>query len=134
MIFISILAGLLSSMNMWVVSVNHMRLHANDLYMAILMSGWMLVLESIFYGHYGNSTLIGVILVAASLLFIRKQILVDDKQFLNGMIPHHSMAILMSESIKNKTKDPRIKQLAEGIIKAQRAEISIMSEYAHSLN
>lgn len=39
MLMISIIAGLLSTMNIWAVNINHARLHLNDLYMVFLMSG-----------------------------------------------------------------------------------------------
>ncbi len=43
------------------------------------------------------------------------------------MIPHHSIAILTSENAQ--LSDPRVKDLAKGIIDAQRAEIAAMKQY-----
>ena len=40
------------------------------------------------------------------------------------MIPHHSIAILTSE--RAQIKDPRVRDLADRIIKAQREEIAEM--------
>lgn len=43
---------------------------------------------------------------------------------MNGMIPHHSIAILTSE--RADIDDVRVRELADGIIKAQRKEIKEM--------
>ena len=40
MILIMILAGALSTMNMWVVSWEHIQFSLNDVYMIALMTGW----------------------------------------------------------------------------------------------
>lgn len=132
MILISIIAGFLSSMNMWAVSINHVRLHLNDIYMVTLMTGWMILLETlIYYNHIENAgiiLLISLIVIIMTIYNIRNQNFIDDKNFLNGMIPHHSMAILMSDKIKDKTNNPKIKELANGIIEAQQREIKLMDE------
>lgn len=122
MIFISIVAGLLSSMNVWAQEYSHIRFHINDVYMATLMAGWMLILEALIM--HGTNILAGIVLVVLSIYAIRNQLYVDDKQYLKGMIPHHSMAILQSDAILKKTNDPRIKKLATDIISAQTREIS----------
>ena len=38
MIFISLIAGLLSTMNVWAAKFDHIRIHLNDIYMACLQS------------------------------------------------------------------------------------------------
>lgn len=43
---------------------------------------------------------------------------------MEGMIPHHSIAILTSE--RARIEDPRVRQLADEIIEAQRREIKEM--------
>ncbi|GGG18403.1 DUF305 domain-containing protein [Pontibacter virosus] len=55
---------------------------------------------------------------------LRKQALVDDKQFLKSMIPHHSSAILVSQEAN--IKDPEVKRLTEQIIESQEKEIAEM--------
>jgi len=42
------------------------------------------------------------------------------------MIEHHSMALLTSEEILQKTSSDRVKRLAENIISTQQAEIEYM--------
>ena len=58
----------------------------------------------------------------------RKQIAIKDKQYLEGMIEHHSMALLTSKEILKKTDDYNIAKLAKNIIEAQENEIKIMRD------
>jgi hypothetical protein len=132
MIIISILAGLLSTMNIWADKIDHIRWHLNDTYMALLMTGWMMIFSHfLLHNHMGSSNtilVISVISVVIILYFIRQQVLINDVQFLNGMIPHHSMAVLMAKKIKEKSKDPRVLQLADQIIQSQTKEITLMTD------
>lgn len=131
MLISSILAGLFSTMNIWTVSKNHIRFHLNDIYMVILMTAWMFLFMILFsWSHYENPTVYLVISIATitlTIIAIRKQFLITEKQFLRGMIPHHSMAILMSQQVLDKTNNPKIKKLAENIIKTQEEEINLMT-------
>jgi uncharacterized protein (DUF305 family) len=52
-----------------------------------------------------------------------------DADFVKSMIPHHQGAIDMAKVELEYGKDPAIKSLAEGIIKAQEAEIAMMREW-----
>jgi len=52
-----------------------------------------------------------------------------DVDFVKSMIPHHQGAIDMAKVELQYGKDPAIKSLAEGIIKAQEAEIAMMREW-----
>jgi len=127
MIAISVLAGLLSTMNIWVANVKDIRFHLNDIYMVMLMTSWMFLFGALYHGISLDKIVIGGIAVIITLWLIRKQIFINDREFLKGMIPHHSMAILMSEKIREKTSDPRIVNLANNIIKAQTEEIEYMN-------
>jgi hypothetical protein len=126
-----IVAGFLSTMNFWVASADHVRFHLNDVYMVLLMVGWMVLLHTaIHYQHMDNALqiLVGSILFNVLIYYlIRTQTFVSDSQYLKGMIPHHSMAILMSEKIRNKTNNPQIQVLANNIIDSQQKEIEIMN-------
>ena len=55
---------------------------------------------------------------------VRSQATVADESWMKAMIPHHSIAILTSE--RANIDDPRVRELADGIIKAQRREIKEM--------
>ena len=50
---------------------------------------------------------------------------------MKAMIPHHSIAILTSE--RAEIEDPRVKELSEEIIKAQRREIEEMKRLIEDL-
>jgi hypothetical protein len=58
----------------------------------------------------------------------RNQTYIDDKEYLKEMIEHHSMAILTSEEILQKTESTRVKKLAENIIDVQEKEIDYMRQ------
>jgi uncharacterized protein (DUF305 family) len=50
--------------------------------------------------------------------------MVNDVTYMEGMIPHHSIAILTSE--RARIEDQRVRELANGIIEAQEREIKEM--------
>jgi hypothetical protein len=100
-------------------------------YMAIIMGIFMVLIEVGMHDHQYNicSTNFYVGLIVALLLFIylyRKQVAIKDKQYLEGMIEHHSMALLTSKEILKKTDDYNIAKLAKNIIESQENEIKVM--------
>lgn len=71
------------------------------------------------------AVLAGAIVVGAVTLAInRDQTLIGDVEFMNSMIPHHSIAI--NNARKASIRDPRVRRLADGIIAAQVKEIAEM--------
>ncbi len=52
-----------------------------------------------------------------------------DLRFIDGMIPHHQGAVMMSKEALNKAKHPELKKLAAEIIKAQDKEIAQMGKW-----
>jgi uncharacterized protein (DUF305 family) len=52
-----------------------------------------------------------------------------DKAFIDAMIPHHQSAIEMAEVASEKSRNPRIKTLAENIVSAQQTEIEQMKAW-----
>lgn len=52
-----------------------------------------------------------------------------DKAFIEQMIPHHEMAVMMAQMLSQSTTRPEMKTLAESIIKAQTEEINAMREW-----
>lgn len=112
-------------------SIDHVFFSETRLYMALIMGGVMaIVMLSFMLKMYTNKKMnIGIyagsaLLIAVSLFLVRSQTTVDDTSWMKAMIPHHSIAILTSE--RAEIEDPRVKKLADEIIKAQRKEISEM--------
>jgi len=52
-----------------------------------------------------------------------------DVDFVRGMIAHHQGAIDMAKVVLEFGKDPAIKTLAEGIVKAQEQEVEMMQQW-----
>jgi hypothetical protein len=91
--------------------------------MAIVMLGFMWPM----YG--GQRTKVAVLLITGVLGLIllsmnRAQTLIGDKSFMKAMIPHHSIAI--NNARKASISDPRVRELADGIIESQVREIAEM--------
>jgi hypothetical protein len=130
MMIIMFISGMLSSMNIWVDKLSDMRFHLNDVYMSLLMCTWSLLLMGIYYTNI-VLVILGICLTCIIIYFIRNQIFIDDTQYLKGMIPHHSMAVLMSKKLLEKINNnfyiqSKIKNLIQNIINSQENEIMFM--------
>jgi uncharacterized protein (DUF305 family) len=66
--------------------------------------------------------------LAIFIYLYRKQVAIKDKQYLEGMIEHHYMALLTSEEILKKTDNYDIAKLAKNIIQTQTDELRTMRE------
>lgn len=116
------------------IVVNKMEYITNNIgkaYLATIMALLMLLVEVMMHDRRYNVLSINwyAILFAVLAIFIclyRKQIAVDDKQYLEGIIENHSMAIFQSEEILKKTDSYDIAKLAKNIIQRQNDEIQIM--------
>lgn len=128
MALVGILSALLSSMSVWADKLSDVRLSLNDWYMATLMTGWMFLLEG-FLMRSVKFMLIGTLVVAVSFALIRTQAFVSIKQYIQGMIPHHSMAVLMSRRLQEKYGDAVLYGLPSSIITSQEEEIKRMKNY-----
>lgn len=131
MFFIMILSGLLSTMNVWVDKYNDIRFSLNDLFMILLMTGWMFFFMGIVYREMGIF-LFGATLVIINIYCIRTQFLITESQYKLGMIPHHSMAILMSKKLLRKKNN--IHNFLQNIINTQEEEISFMKKIDNKSN
>ncbi len=49
-----------------------------------------------------------------------------DREFIEEMIPHHQMAVMMASMLRNGTQRAELKTLAENIISSQSEEITLM--------
>lgn len=126
MFFISIISGLLTTMNVWADKYDDIRFSLNDIYMTMMMSGWMILLMGVYYKEL-YPTLIGLVIVIVFFWCIRVQLLVDTKQYITGMIPHHSMAVHMSKKLLEKESSP-IQSFVKNIIITQEKEIEYMKQ------
>ena len=111
----------------------------SDLYISqTLFYGGLLMASNMMWGHeivhylsMGHFNMLvfslGIVLsIGVSILLLRQQLLVDDKQWLRRMISHHSTALTTSHKIYNKTNNPELKKLAKEIIDTQEKEIQLM--------
>lgn len=123
---ISMLSALLSGMWVWAEKVSDIRLSLNDVYMALLMTGWMFFLEGLLTGNRFNGY-VGLAVILLSVYAIRTQLFITVQQYIQGMIPHHSMAILMSNRLIDKYGDSVLAGLPGEISKTQANEIRFLT-------
>ena len=102
-------------------------------YISTIMAIFMLFLEVMMHDHQYhvlslNFYIILVVLLALFVYLYRNQVYINDKQYLEEMIEHHSMAIFTSEEILKKTNDYNVAKLAKNIIQMQKDEITEMRE------
>lgn len=116
-----------------VFAVDHIYFSQTRLFMALIMGAVMALVMLGFMRHmYANRQANGIIVLLAVLVFstslylVRSQSTVGDIAWMEAMIPHHSIAILTSE--RASLDDPRVRELADGIIKTQREEIARMKQ------
>lgn len=107
-------------------------------FMTMLMTGIMATVMLLFMrGMYQDRSKNTAIYLGSAALFlgglglVRSQATVGDAAWMKAMIPHHSIAILTSE--RAQLSDPRVRELADGIIKAQREEIAEMKALLQEL-
>jgi Ca2+/Na+ antiporter len=102
-------------------------------YMAVIMGISMVFVEVMMHDYQYSvcSSKLYIGLTAVMVLFIylyRKQVAIKDKQYLEGMIEHHSMALLTSKEILKKTDDYNIAKIAKNIIETQENEMKVMRD------
>lgn len=107
---------------------SHIRWSESRLFMTLTMGGamglvmlaWML---NMYKNPKANAAVVAVslLLLGGGIFLDRSQATVDDGDFMQGMIPHHSLAITRSE--RAGIEDVRVCELAVEISEAQRREI-----------
>lgn len=108
-------------------------------YMSVIMALLMGLLEIFMFDFHMRSLSLTYYLILFFVLTIfiylyRNQVYIDDKNYLEEMIEHHSMAILTSNEILQKTDTDRVKKLAENIITTQEKEIEYIKELIKYIN
>lgn len=118
-------------MYMMVDKFSNVYSNINQLYMAGIMTLPMILIELFFMrSMYPNKKLNNLIILSSILLFImfiffeRRQVGINDKEFLKSMIPHHAAALLMCR--ESHLRDPEIIQLCKNITESQQSEIVFM--------
>jgi FlaA1/EpsC-like NDP-sugar epimerase len=121
-----------------VYQAEHIFFSETRAYMAIFMGAVMaIIMLSFMQGMYHNKTYnlmiyaASVVIATLSLWLVRSQATVDQISWMKAMIPHHSIAILTSE--RASIQDPRVRELADGIIQTQKEEIIRMKQLINEL-
>jgi hypothetical protein len=113
--------------------LSHITNNVGKIYLSVIMGLFMVLLERMMHDHQYHvlSLNLYAFIIAGLGLFVylyRKQIAINDKQYLEGMIEHHSMGILTSEEILKKTDNYGVAKLAKNIIQTQTDEIREMTQ------
>lgn len=112
--------------------INHVYFSLTRFYMTCLgIAAMAVIMLSLMLKMYKDKKknlaiyLGSLVLFIGSLVLVRTQKpIIGDVLWMKAMIPHHSIAILTSE--RADIQDPKVKKLADDIIKAQRKEIEEM--------
>jgi hypothetical protein len=111
--------------------LEHVFFSETRVYMALMMGAAMAAIMLAFMQHMLDNRRANVgILIGSALVFVlaiwlvRSQTTVGQVSYMRAMIPHHSIAILTSE--RAEITDPRVRELADEIIRTQREEIAEM--------
>ena len=130
-IIMVIVGVLFNPMNVLAYRFNDLYLSLTLFYGGLLMASNMIWSHEIVHyfsmGHFNSKIfVIGIILSIICVLLLRKQFLVNDKEWLKRMISHHSTALTTSNKINKNTQNEKIRKLSNDIIKVQEEEITLM--------
>lgn len=119
-------------------AIDHALFSETRTYMALVMGAAMAVImlafmPAMYPNRRANAGIVdgSAALFVVALWLVRSQATVDDMAWMKAMIPHHSIAILTSE--RAQLTDPRVRTLADGIIRTQRQEIGEMKALIEDL-
>ena len=134
--FMFIISFIFQYFVMSLISTNsyiNIRNSVGKMYLSIIMAIFMVIFE-VFMHDMSYHTIHShyyVILASLFVIFIvlyRRQIGINDKQYLNEMIEHHSMAILTSKQTLKKSSNYQVRKIANQIEQTQYVEIKQMNE------
>ncbi|OXS77800.1 DUF305 domain-containing protein [Domibacillus enclensis] len=121
-----------------VFQLDHIFFSETRVYMALMMGSVMAIVMLVFMWNMYDKRRLNTLILAGSaavlvlsIWLMRSQSTVEDVSWMKAMIPHHSIAILTSE--RANISDPRVKELANSIIEAQRREIDEMKKLIEEL-
>ena len=117
---------------------NNITFSVGKFYISVIMAVLMGLLEVLMFDVHMRTIsfpyyLAFILILIIFIYLYRNQLYIEDKDYLSEMIEHHSMALLTSEEILEKTHSERIKKLAENIIITQEKEIEYMKQMILSL-
>lgn len=117
---------------------DHVYFSETRAYMALYMGAMMAIIMLAFMSNMYKKTKVNLMIYGLSILLfavgvwgVRSQATVDQVDWMQAMIPHHSIAILTSS--RADIEDPRVRQLADDIIEAQEREIKEMQALIEEL-
>lgn len=117
---------------------DHIYFSETRAYMALYMGAGMAVIMLAFMSNMYKKTKVNLMTYGLSVLLftvgiwgVRSQATVDQVDWMQAMIPHHSIAILTSS--RADIEDPRVQKLADDIIEAQKREIAEMQALIEAL-
>lgn len=118
--------------------MDHIFFSETRAYMALLMGATMALIMLVFMVKMLKNRKVNIMIAIGSvvvfflsLYLLRSETLVDDVDYMEAMIPHHSIAILTSE--RAQITDPRVRSLADEIISTQIEEINEMKKLIKDL-
>jgi len=119
--------------------ITNIRNSLGKLYISTIMAFLMGIVEVMMHDFYSGVLSLQYYIplffgLGTLYYFYKSQYKINDKEYLNEMIEHHSMALLTSDEILKKTKDDNMILLADSIIKGQQKEISIMKQMVQNMN
>ena len=97
------------------------------IYMCTIMGLFMVLLDIVMSHNFNVKLFVGITLLIILFIYLyRIQFGIDDKNYIREMIEHHSMALLTSKNILEKTKNQAVNNLATTILLTQKKEIEDM--------
>jgi uncharacterized protein (DUF305 family) len=125
----------------WIMTAKppeYIRNSLGKFYAAMMMASMMGLLEALLHVTqmhgvhlvaWGNGwwwILLFTVMTVVSIGLYRRQVGINDKQYLHEMVEHHAMAILTSGEILQTSTNEKVRELASNIIKNQTKEITEM--------
>lgn len=134
-VVMTIVGILFNPMNMLAFRLDDLYLSKTLFYGGLLMASNMIwsheIVHYLSMGHFNKEMFIFGVILSIFIVFgiLRRQILVDNKNWLRRMIPHHSTALTTTKKLL-KSKDIKqngiLYRLGKDIIYNQEREISLM--------
>ena len=107
-------------------------------YLSVTMAVAMIAIEVMMHDHqymvFSSRSYLAILIVLVTFIYLyRNQVAINDKQYLEEMIEHHSMALLTSEKILEKTDNYNVTKIAKNIIQRQNDEIVFMKSLVQDI-